>query len=111
MSEALLEGERNEIVRSLIQGAKAGDSTCLRLCTERLMPLRKGRIVEFPLPSIKKPSDIIAGVGAIVTAMSIGRLTPGEAMDIGAVLEIQRRVFETSELAARVEELEAWRSA
>jgi hypothetical protein len=107
MSEALLEGERSEIVRALIEGAKAGDPTALRLCTERLIPLRKGRIVEFPLPPIKTASDIVAGIGAVVIAMSKGVLTPDEAMAIADVIETSRKAWETCNLADEVRELKA----
>src|SRR3954464_4467798 len=55
--EALLEGEADTIVRKLIEKAKDGDSTALRLCLNRLLPPRRDRPIVFDLAEIKNPED------------------------------------------------------
>ena len=51
-AEQLLEGECEELTRKAIELAKAGDTTALRLCLERLVPVRKDRTIEFDLPAV-----------------------------------------------------------
>src|SRR5437660_8399807 len=63
LAEKLLEDDRDDIVRAVIAAAKGGDPTAMRLCVERLVPLRKGRPVVFDLPPVKTASDI-AGASA-----------------------------------------------
>jgi hypothetical protein len=53
-ADALLDGEAEELTRKCIDLAKAGDTTALRLCMERIAPVRKGRPVNVDLPPISK---------------------------------------------------------
>jgi hypothetical protein len=41
LAEKLLDDDRDAIVRAVIAAAKGGDPTAMRLCIERLVPLRK----------------------------------------------------------------------
>ncbi|HEV7910800.1 MAG TPA: DUF5681 domain-containing protein [Methylocella sp.] len=42
-AEAILENDREGIMDAVVNAAKNGDPTAMRLCVERLVPLRKGR--------------------------------------------------------------------
>src|SRR5436309_9682695 len=55
--EKLLEGEAEEIGRKAIELAKAGETVALRLCLERIAPVRKGRPVSLVLPAMSSPAD------------------------------------------------------
>ena len=59
LAEALLEDEAVALVRQVIDLAKAGDITALRLCLERLIPRRVERAIEFELPPISEPKDAV----------------------------------------------------
>ena len=59
LAEALLEDEAVGLVRQVIDLAKAGDITALRLCLERLIPRRVERAIEFELPPISEPKDAV----------------------------------------------------
>jgi hypothetical protein len=48
--ESLLEGEAEKLTRKVIRLALAGDTTALRLCLERIAPVRRGRPVRIALP-------------------------------------------------------------
>ena len=52
-AEALLEGELEAIIRKLLEKAKEGDSSALRLCLDRLMPPRRDRSVTFDLGPLR----------------------------------------------------------
>jgi hypothetical protein len=52
LAEKLLEDNRGGIMDAVVNAAKKGDPTAMRLCVERLVPLRKGRPVVFDLPPV-----------------------------------------------------------
>ena len=65
LAEKLMEDDAENIVRAVVSAAKAGDPTAMRLCVERLVPLRKGRPVVFDLPPVKTAADIAGAVGGL----------------------------------------------
>lgn len=107
LGEQILQDEADAIIRAVVDNAKAGDPTAARLCIERIIPVRKGRPVSIDLPPVEKPEDLVRALGATVEAMGRGEISPDEASSIAAVLEVQRRVVETHDLAERVALLEA----
>ena len=106
LAEKLLEDDRDAIVRTVIAAAKGGDPTAMRLCIERLVPLRKGRPVVFDLPPVKTAADIAGAVGELARAMAAGELTVEEASAASSVIEMQRRAIETSDIELRLRKLE-----
>ena len=106
LAEKLMEDDAENIVRAVVNAAKAGDPTAMRLCVERLVPLRKGRPVVFDLPPVKTAADIAGAVGALVRAMAAGELTTDEASAVASVLEMHRRAIETTEIEVRLQKLE-----
>ena len=105
--EALFEGEAEEITRKVIEKAKDGDSVALRLCLERLCPPRKESAVVLDLPAVEKSSDVVQATAAVLRAMAAGEITPSEAREVAAILELQRRAIDTEDLERRVATLEA----
>ena len=99
LAEKLMEDDAENIVRAVVSAAKAGDPTAMRLCVERLVPLRKGRPVVFDLPPVK--------TAALARAMAAGELTVEEASAASSVIEMQRRAIETSDFEVRLRALEA----
>jgi Family of unknown function (DUF5681) len=106
LAEKLLEDDRDAIVKAVIAAAKGGDPTAMRLCVERLVPLRKGRPVVFDLPAIETAADVANALGAIAGAMAAGELTPDEAGAVAGVLEAKRRAIETVDHEERLRKLE-----
>jgi hypothetical protein len=106
LAEKLLEDDRDAIVRAVIAAAKNGDPTAMRLCVERLVPLRKGRPVVFNLPPVKTAADIAGAIGELARAMAAGELTVEEASAASSVIEMQRRAIETTEIERRLQKLE-----
>jgi hypothetical protein len=68
LAEKLM-GDAEDIVRAVISSAKAGDPTAMRLCIERLIPVREGRPVAFDLPNIEAASDITKALGLIAKSL------------------------------------------
>lgn len=105
--EALLDGEAEALTRVAIEHAKAGDIAALRLCLERIAPPRKDAPAPFALPAIAGPQDLPAAITGVLQAVADGDLTPAEAKGLAELVETSRRAYETSELAARIDRLEA----
>jgi hypothetical protein len=106
LAEKLLEDDRDDIVRAVIAAAKGGDSTAMRLCIERLIPVRKGRPVMFDLPPVKTAADVAEAVGELSRAMAAGELTTDEASAAASVIEMHRRAIETTDIERRLQKLE-----
>ena len=104
--EELLEGEAAAITRKAIEMALGGDSMALRLCMERVAPLRRGKPVRFDFPPVEQASDVSAALGGILKATSLGELTPDEAATIAGVLEAKRKAIETVDIEVRLAALE-----
>jgi hypothetical protein len=105
--QALLDGEAEALTRRAITLAMDGDPTALRLCIERLSPPPKDAPVIFPIPKMEAAADAAGAVSAVVAAVACGDLTPTQGERIAGIIEAWRRAIETTELAARVEALEA----
>jgi hypothetical protein len=106
--QALLDGEGEAIMRKAIEGAKAGKPGPLRLCVERLLARRRERPVQLDLPvEVMTAGDIARTLAAVLTAVSRGEITLGEAEQIANILEVRRRAIETTELERRVNEFGA----
>lgn len=104
--EKLIEDDAENIVRAVVSAAKAGDPTAMRLCIERLVPVRKGRPVTFDLPPVKTAADIAGAVGELARVMAAGELTTDEASAAASVIEMHRRAIETTEIELRLQKLE-----
>ena len=106
MAENLMEGAAESVVQAVLTAAKGGDMVAARLVLERIAPVRKGRPVSLPLPTVNTAGDVLAALGATVKAMADGDITPDEAATVAGVLEVKRRAIETAELEARIAALE-----
>lgn len=78
----------------------------LRLCKERIAPAKKDSPVQFDLPPMQSAADAATAVAAVLDAVAVGELTPAEGAHVMALVEGYRRTLETSEIEARVAELE-----
>lgn len=105
-AEALLDGQAEALTRKCVEIALAGDMTAMRLCLERILPARKGRLVQVDLPLVQTPSDALRASSAIVDAVASGRLTPDEGGALAGLVEAQRRAIETVELEKRLHVVE-----
>jgi hypothetical protein len=104
--QSILNGEAESITRMAIQYALEGDTTALKLCLERIIPVKKDSPVNFRLPAIKSADDIVRVQTAIIREVSKGEITPMEAMRISTILEGLRKTFELQELENRISNLE-----
>jgi Family of unknown function (DUF5681) len=77
--EALLDGEAEGLTRKAIELALAGDTTALRLCFERILPIRKDRPVRLELPPIEGVQDLMKATMALLETPARACTANGEA--------------------------------
>ena len=105
--QALLDGEGEALTRKAIEMALAGDATALRLCLDRLLPALRERPIAVELPPLNSPKDAVAASAAMIAAVSAGEIAPGEAREVGRLLELHLKAVALHELEVRMAELEA----
>ena len=105
----LLAADAEPIMLKLVRLAKKGDPVGLRLAVERLLPARasRDRFVTFTLPQLRNAADLVEAAAAVITHAAAGEISMSEAREFMGLIETQRRTIETSELAVRLEALEA----
>ena len=100
--EALLEGQAEALTQKAVDMALSGDTVALKLCIDRIYPARKDRAVTFALPPITSPRDAADIAAAVAEAVAAGHVTPSEAAEIGKVIEVYVKAYQTAELNDRV---------
>ncbi len=94
------------MTRQAVSMALAGDTTALRLCLERIAPPKRDAPVQFELPRMKTAYYAATAAGAVLEAVALGDLTPTEGAHIMSLVEAYRQTLETTEIEARMAELE-----
>ena len=105
--EDLLEGQAEALSQKAVDMALEGDTTALRLCIERIAPVRKDAPVDFDLPQMACADDAAKAAASVLASVSVGELSPAEGASVMGLVETYRRALETSDLENRIEALEA----
>jgi hypothetical protein len=106
MLERLAEGEAEEILRKVLEKAKAGNETCLRMLMDRFWFPRKGYPVKFDMPPLKTSTDVLNAIISLWDAIREGHLTPDEASALSLLAERSMEVIRQQEMLRRIEALE-----
>jgi hypothetical protein len=91
------------LTQKAVDMALAGDPVALRICLERICPVRKDRAVRFPLPPINSARDAAEAQSDLADAVSSGIITPAEAAEISKVLANAAKAYEIAEMAERTQ--------
>jgi len=107
IAQSLLDREAEKLVSHLIKRALAGDSTCLKLCIERLIPPKKQDTpIHLEIPVSSDHNDIRQLTGYIIQATANGEITPHEALIISRVVDQHRKSIELHEFEERLGAIE-----
>ena len=106
IAEQMVDGAAEEIVGKIIEHAKQGDPTALKMLLDRILPARKERPTQFALPPINSTGDLPTAFAAISSAVADGEITMTEGAEASRLLENYARAVEVTELAARMDALE-----
>ena len=106
LAESLLDGEAEAIMRTVIERAKQGDPAALRLCVERLLPVKRERVVTIDLPPINCPADAKRAMASVIAAVARGDLSASEASQFSAMIETYLQACGATDLADRLDEVQ-----
>jgi hypothetical protein len=104
--ESLLDGQATALTQKAVDLALEGDLIALRICLDRILPVRKNRPIEFVLPPIETIADAPKAIGAITAAVASGEITVSDAADVSRLVEAYVRAIEASDLDKRLRALE-----
>ncbi len=105
-AESLLQGEAEEVTRTCIDRAKAGDGVAMRLVMERILPPMRERAIHIDLPPLANVADLPFALCRIMGAVAAGELTLGEGSALCAMLGSVRQVMEAAQLEERIADIE-----
>jgi len=104
--ESLLDGQAKALTQKAVDLALSGDLIALRICLDRILPVRKNRPIEFVLPTIESIADAPKAIAAITAAVARGEITVTDAADVSRLVETYVRAIEASDLDKRLRTLE-----
>jgi hypothetical protein len=94
------------VLKKQLELAQAGDGRAAELVLRRAWSQPRGRLVEFEMPDVVEPADVVRALDSVATAIKSGVLTPEEGAAVADVVERQRRAIELTTLEDRVRTLE-----
>jgi hypothetical protein len=90
-----LDSHAENLAKKGVMMAYQGNTTALRLCMERTMPVRRQPRVRFKLPRIKTIDDVAAALETVISGVTQAKLTLDDGQAFTAMLESLRRVIES----------------
>lgn len=100
----LLQPHAADLTKKAVELALAGDTTALRICIDRCIPVMKAKDEPVLVPGL---AGTLAEQGqAVLSAMAVGTVTPDQASAVMQVISAQARIIEVDELEKRLAALE-----
>jgi hypothetical protein len=108
MTEALLEGEAEVLLRAAISRALEGDSVALRLCLDRISPRLRPRddAIDFDLPPVNAVADLLPALSAIAAGVAAGALTAEQAGHLAQLVHRWTEAVQVVDFDTRLRKLE-----
>jgi hypothetical protein len=103
----LLDDECEKLTRCAIDQALTGDSVALKMCLDRLIPIRKDHPVNITLPKINGLQDLVGFTSALLTGVSEGLVGATEAEKLCKIVTVHREVIQATDFESRIAELES----
>ena len=102
----LLQPHAENLVNQVVVMALGGDTMALKICIDRLIPpIREDRI-SIGLPKLSGAAACVEAQGSVIAAVAAGELLPAEGTALSALIENQRRSYETLAIEERLRALE-----
>jgi hypothetical protein len=105
VASALIEGEAEELLRTAVRLAKAGDVIMLKFLVGRLLP--RERLIKFELPPMESADDAVEALGSVLHAVSEGEISPSEGAAVAALISSYSQAIDRADVVKRLDALEA----
>lgn len=99
---AMFEEEQEDVIRAVLEKAKDGDTSAMKLVLDRLVPARKSAPVRIDLPEINNSTDAQRAISLVLAAQASGELTADEATAFTQTIETFIRAVAVADLEAKV---------
>jgi len=103
----LLDGECERLTRQAIELDLSGDLQALKMCLERILPPVRERPCSFKLPPISTAAEATACMALVLEGVASGEILASEGAALSATISAYVKVFEATEIEARISALEA----
>jgi Family of unknown function (DUF5681) len=104
--QELLDGEVQALARKLVELALDGNTTALRMCLDRIGPMRRQPTTALKLPPVRDAADLAGTMTAIIAAAGKGEISPDEGGRLARLIETFLRAVETRDFERRLQLLE-----
>jgi hypothetical protein len=102
----LLDADAEAVIAKLIELALAGDVAAIKIVMDRISPVPRDRPIAVALPTISNAQDAMDALGAIVSAVGAGHVSPLEGETLSRLLRSYVELDALRTLEQRVAELE-----
>ncbi len=100
----LFENESEGLIKKAIELAKGGDTTCLKMCIDRIVSPYRSRDQKVQLDDLT--GTLTEKGEKIIIAMGNGELSPSDASSMLQALASQVRIIELDDIEERLKKLE-----
>ena len=90
-AEQLLEGEAEELTRTVIELAKRGNVSALHMCMDRIYPVRRDRLLQVEIPLLTSVADVPEVIAAIFYGICAGELSLEEGTKLAGLVDLYVR--------------------
>ena len=104
--QEMLEQEAGQLVDKAVKMALAGNIAAIRLCLDRLVPMRRNELLLYQMPSMQKAADAVSAMARITSAAVAGDVTPDEAAKLAKVISHYVNTLEATDFEDRLSQLE-----
>ena len=104
MVAALLEADKEDLVRKAIEIAKSGDAQMVRFLLDRLLP--RERPLRIKLPKMDFADDAVEALGSVAQQLACGEISASEAAALATVINAYSRAVDNADLVKRMDALE-----
>ena len=104
--QSLLDGQAQALTQKARGLALEGDMMAIRICLDRIIPIRKSRPISINLPDTKNASGVAEAQATVVQAVGAGLIVPDEGQVLSSILEARRKALETQDHEVRLNKLE-----
>ncbi|SPF42618.1 conserved hypothetical protein [Syntrophobacter sp. SbD1] len=106
IAQAVLDVQAEALVKAAVELALKGNPACLKICLERLLPLKKDAPIDFRLPEMGSSADIPKLFASVRTTLDEGGITPSEARTLIDMTGVFHKLIESVEFEHRLSALE-----
>ncbi len=104
-SQHLLDEFAPHILRKCMAQAMEGSASAMRLCVERILPSRRGTLVQMNLSTMRTAEDVDRAADIVTQAVRRGKITLAEGNEMMSLLESRSRIIEKVKFETRLEDL------